>query len=265
MQFDTKIAIVLDEQLAGWQKVNVTAFLISGISATDPALIGEPYIDGSGNRYLPMCRQPIIVSAADRAGSAAPMNERWRARSNGSPSSRTTCSPRPTTRPTAPPSLRSPQRSSTSPGSPPSRPKDRRERARQAPPPPLRLVAALRPRGGAANPGQAAPPASSVRECPSRRVGIELASDESRSTYAAGLRRCAAITLATPTTITASGMGHHQCSQKAARPWPLSRPAQKTPSSTNRAPSTWPTRFTVKAYCCQGFEILADSIAATGS
>jgi hypothetical protein len=63
---DTKIAIVLDQQLAVWQKANVTAFLISGIAATDPALVGEPYIDGSGNRYLPMCRQPIIIYAADR-------------------------------------------------------------------------------------------------------------------------------------------------------------------------------------------------------
>jgi hypothetical protein len=68
MQFDTKIAVVLDESLAGWQKANVTAFLMSGISATDPALVGEPYIDGSGNRYLPMCRQPVMVYAADRAG-----------------------------------------------------------------------------------------------------------------------------------------------------------------------------------------------------
>jgi hypothetical protein len=39
-----------------------------GIAATDPALVGEPYVDGSGNRYLPMCRQPIMVYAADRAG-----------------------------------------------------------------------------------------------------------------------------------------------------------------------------------------------------
>jgi hypothetical protein len=68
MEFDTKIAIVLDEQLAAWQKANVTAFLISGIAATDPALVGEPYVDGSGNRYLPMCRQPIMVYAADGTG-----------------------------------------------------------------------------------------------------------------------------------------------------------------------------------------------------
>jgi hypothetical protein len=66
MQFDTKIAIVLDEDLAVWQKANVTGFLMSGIAATDPALAGEPYVDGSGNRYLPMCRQPIMVYAAGR-------------------------------------------------------------------------------------------------------------------------------------------------------------------------------------------------------
>ena len=68
MHFDTKIAIVLDEQLAVWQKANVTAFLISGIAGTDPELVGEPYVDGSGNHYLPMCRQPILVYAADRPG-----------------------------------------------------------------------------------------------------------------------------------------------------------------------------------------------------
>jgi hypothetical protein len=67
VQFDTKIAIVLDEQLACWQKSNVTSFLISGIACTDTPLVGEPYLDASGNRYLPMCRQPIMVYAADPA------------------------------------------------------------------------------------------------------------------------------------------------------------------------------------------------------
>jgi hypothetical protein len=61
MHFDTKIAVVLDHQLAVWQKANVTAFLVSGIAATDPAVVGEPYADGSGNRYLPMLRQPVMV------------------------------------------------------------------------------------------------------------------------------------------------------------------------------------------------------------
>jgi len=68
MQFDTKVAVVLREDLAVWQKANVTAFLISGIAGTDPSLVGEPYVDGSGNHYLPMLRQPVLVYAADTAG-----------------------------------------------------------------------------------------------------------------------------------------------------------------------------------------------------
>src|SRR4051794_36018397 len=68
MQFDTKVAVVLREDLAVWQKANVTAFLISGIAGTDPSLVGEPYVDGSGNHYLPMLRQPVLVYAADSAG-----------------------------------------------------------------------------------------------------------------------------------------------------------------------------------------------------
>jgi hypothetical protein len=67
-RFETKVAIVLDESLAVWQKANVTAFLASGLAAGDPSLVGEPYVDASGNRYLPMCRQPILVYAADAAG-----------------------------------------------------------------------------------------------------------------------------------------------------------------------------------------------------
>jgi hypothetical protein len=68
MTFDTKIAIVLDQDLASWQKANVTAFLISGIAATDPGLVGESYVDADGRRYLPMCRQPILVYGADPPG-----------------------------------------------------------------------------------------------------------------------------------------------------------------------------------------------------
>jgi hypothetical protein len=68
MQFDTKIAVVLLDDLAVWQKANVTAFLVSGIAGTEPETIGEPYEDGSGNRYLPMFRQPVLILAADAAG-----------------------------------------------------------------------------------------------------------------------------------------------------------------------------------------------------
>ncbi|HEV3404104.1 MAG TPA: DUF2000 family protein [Gaiellaceae bacterium] len=68
MQFDTKIAIVLLEELPVWQKANVTAFLASGIAGTEPETIGAPYEDGSGNRYLPMFRQPVLIYAADGPG-----------------------------------------------------------------------------------------------------------------------------------------------------------------------------------------------------
>ena len=68
MQFDTKIAVVLRDDLAVWQKANVTAFLVSGIAGTAPELVGEPYEDASGNRYLPMFRQPVLVYGADAAG-----------------------------------------------------------------------------------------------------------------------------------------------------------------------------------------------------
>jgi hypothetical protein len=67
MQFDTKIAVVLRDDLAVWQKANVTAFLISGIAGTTPEVVGEPYEDASGNRYLPMFRQPVLVFGADAA------------------------------------------------------------------------------------------------------------------------------------------------------------------------------------------------------
>ncbi|ULJ72890.1 DUF2000 family protein [Rhizobium gallicum] len=65
--FDTKIAIVLRNNLASWQKLNVTAFLMSGIAGQNPAIIGEAYRDRAGNTYNAMSVQPIIVLSADEA------------------------------------------------------------------------------------------------------------------------------------------------------------------------------------------------------
>jgi hypothetical protein len=66
VHFDTKIAVLLRDDLETWQRVNVTAFLASGI-ATDAELIGEPYADADGTPYLPMFRQPVLVLAGDKA------------------------------------------------------------------------------------------------------------------------------------------------------------------------------------------------------
>jgi hypothetical protein len=68
MQFDTKIAVVLRDDLAVWQKTNATAFLVSGIAATVPGVVGDPYRDASGNEYLPMFVQPVLVYEADASG-----------------------------------------------------------------------------------------------------------------------------------------------------------------------------------------------------
>ena len=65
MEFETKIAVVLCDALAVWQKTNVTAFLVSGIAGTVPGVVGEPYRDASGNDYLPMFVQPVLVYEAD--------------------------------------------------------------------------------------------------------------------------------------------------------------------------------------------------------
>ncbi|HVI90633.1 MAG TPA: DUF2000 family protein [Dongiaceae bacterium] len=63
--FDTKIAIVLRDNLAAWQALNVTAFLTSGIIAQNPTIIGEAYRDRAGNVYNPLSIQPVIVLSAD--------------------------------------------------------------------------------------------------------------------------------------------------------------------------------------------------------
>ena len=65
MHFDTKIAIAVCAGLEPWQKLNVTAFLASGIAAASADVMGKPYEDGSGNTYLELFRQPVVVYTAD--------------------------------------------------------------------------------------------------------------------------------------------------------------------------------------------------------
>ncbi|MFX5521817.1 DUF2000 family protein, partial [Acinetobacter baumannii] len=63
--FDTKIVVILGDDLAAWQELNVTAFLTAGIATSAPGLVGEPYRDADGTAYLPMLRQPVIVLTGD--------------------------------------------------------------------------------------------------------------------------------------------------------------------------------------------------------
>ncbi|MFH9662976.1 DUF2000 family protein [Streptomyces sp. NPDC017248] len=61
LRFDTKIAVLLRADLESWQRLNVTAFLVSGLGSRVPELVGEPYEDADGVGYLPMFRQPVLV------------------------------------------------------------------------------------------------------------------------------------------------------------------------------------------------------------
>ncbi len=60
-RFDTKICVLLRDDLESWQRLNVCAFLTSGITAAEPGLIGGPYEDGDGTLYLALLRQPVVV------------------------------------------------------------------------------------------------------------------------------------------------------------------------------------------------------------
>jgi hypothetical protein len=68
MYHEPKIAVVVRDDLATWQKLNATAFVVSGIAHRHSEIIGLPYEDASSVVYLPMFAVPIVVLLADRAG-----------------------------------------------------------------------------------------------------------------------------------------------------------------------------------------------------
>jgi hypothetical protein len=64
MNFETKVAFLVCEELAIWQKLNVVAFLATGIAAAAPEAMGDPYEDAAGRQYAALLRQPALVFAA---------------------------------------------------------------------------------------------------------------------------------------------------------------------------------------------------------
>jgi hypothetical protein len=68
MVFDTKVALLVLDDLAVWQKLNVTAFLATGIAGAAPEAIGEPYEDAAGRRYARLLGQPMLIFAAKPQG-----------------------------------------------------------------------------------------------------------------------------------------------------------------------------------------------------
>ncbi|WP_432536378.1 DUF2000 family protein [Kineococcus arenarius] len=61
VRFETKIAVLLRDDLAAWQRLNVTAFLASGVTAAHPELVGQSYADADGTGYLALLGQPVLV------------------------------------------------------------------------------------------------------------------------------------------------------------------------------------------------------------
>jgi hypothetical protein len=64
--FETKVAIVVLEDLPVWQKLNVTAFLATGIAGAAPEAMGEPYFDAANRRYARLLGQPIMILSAQQ-------------------------------------------------------------------------------------------------------------------------------------------------------------------------------------------------------
>jgi hypothetical protein len=58
-----KIAVVLRSDLEPWQRLNVAAFTTSGVASQADA-VGDEYRDASGDRYLPMFKDPVLVFGA---------------------------------------------------------------------------------------------------------------------------------------------------------------------------------------------------------
>lgn len=76
------------DDLQSWQRLNVTAFLVSGITAANPQLVGAPYADADGQQYLRLLGVPVLVFEASAADLSAARN---RALDRGIPLAVYTC------------------------------------------------------------------------------------------------------------------------------------------------------------------------------
>lgn len=99
--FDTKFAIVVRDDLETWQKLNVTAFLTSGVVGNTPDIMGVPYEDAAGNRFHSLSIQPCIVLSAEGNALGNIHRPRCRVKSR-QPSTLRKCSPQAMMRPIAP-------------------------------------------------------------------------------------------------------------------------------------------------------------------
>ena len=63
--YENKIAVVISNGLAQWQKLNVTAFLASSVAIAFPETHGAPLVSASGTQYLPFLKHPVLIYGAE--------------------------------------------------------------------------------------------------------------------------------------------------------------------------------------------------------
>ena len=70
MRFDTKIAVLLRDDLETWQRLNVTAFLSSGVAANQPVLVfvGDTATPTAGHERAVRRGLPEAVFTAELFG-----------------------------------------------------------------------------------------------------------------------------------------------------------------------------------------------------
>lgn len=63
--YDKKIAIVVQNDLPTWQKLNIVSFLTSGIAINFKETHGEDLVSKDGKKFLPFLKHPIVIYKAD--------------------------------------------------------------------------------------------------------------------------------------------------------------------------------------------------------
>jgi hypothetical protein len=65
MIYPNKIAIVLQDNLQSWQKINVSCFLASAVAIQFPETHGRKLVSASGSAFLPFIKHPVLVYKAE--------------------------------------------------------------------------------------------------------------------------------------------------------------------------------------------------------
>lgn len=63
--YDKKVAIVLQDDLLPWQKLNVVSFLASSIAITFPETHGGEFVTADNVKFLPFIKHPVLIYKAE--------------------------------------------------------------------------------------------------------------------------------------------------------------------------------------------------------